>query len=197
MFASGSELVVIALGEPDVAARRLNVTLTGRDAVGAFTLKRAYRLDPTDPSYAAELAGVVSMGILEGRWKAVAIGNGDAPQQPAAPPGRQPEAFRQPVPSPSLPGPAPVVAPAPSAPAAAGAPMQLSVQFQGMQEWQAISRKLAAVPGVQDLDVAGLSARGARVTLRYPGGAEGLAAALEDQGLSLRNAGGAWILSAQ
>lgn len=195
--ASGSELIVIALGEPEPASRKLNVTLTGRDAVGAFTLKRSYRLDPSDPSYAAELAGVVSMGILEGRWKAVAAGNSSEPQQPVAAPLRQPEAFRQPPPRPSLPGPAPVAAPAPSAAPAAGVPMQVAVQFQGMQEWQAISRKLAAVPGVQDLDVVGLSARGARVTLRYAGGPEGLAAALEEQGLALRNSGGAWVLSAQ
>jgi hypothetical protein len=45
--------------------------------------------------------------------------------------------------------------------------------------------------------VAGLSARGARVTLRYAAGAERLADALASQGLSLRNAGGTWVLSQQ
>ena len=44
--------------------------------------------------------------------------------------------------------------------------------------------------------MAGLSARGARVTLRYPEGAERLADALAQQGLSLRNAGGNWVLVA-
>src|SRR5262249_32084686 len=48
----------------------------------------------------------------------------------------------------------------------------ISVEFRGMGEWQDISRKLGATPGVEELDVAGLSARGARVTLRYAGGAE-------------------------
>ena len=57
-----------------------------------------------------------------------------------------------------------------------------------MAEWQDISRKLSATPGVEELDVAGLSARGARVTLRYAGGAERLAEELARQGLSLRNA---------
>ena len=69
--AYGSELVLLAVAEQDLAARRLNVTLTGRDAVGAFTAERAYRLDPADPGYASELAAVVSLGILEGRWKAI------------------------------------------------------------------------------------------------------------------------------
>ncbi|NJO34643.1 MAG: hypothetical protein HC869_17440 [Rhodospirillales bacterium] len=64
-----------------------------------------------------------------------------------------------------------------------------------MAEWQEISRKLSATPGVEELDVAGLSARGARVTLRYADGAQQLADELARQGLNLRNAGGNWVLS--
>jgi hypothetical protein len=63
-----------------------------------------------------------------------------------------------------------------------------------MSEWQDISRRLGATPGVQGLDVAGLSARNARVTLRYARGPQELAAVLDGQGLSLRNDGGNWIL---
>ena len=37
------------------AGKRLNVTLAGRDAVGAFTLKRAYRLDAATPATPASL----------------------------------------------------------------------------------------------------------------------------------------------
>ena len=48
----------------------------------------------------------------------------------------------------------------------------------------------AGTPGVEELEVAGLSARGARVTLRYAEGAERLGDALAEQGLSLRNTGG-------
>src|SRR5690606_25043532 len=74
---------------------------------------------------------------------------------------------------------------------------QFSVEFNGMAEWQAISRKLSATPGIQDLDVAGLSNRGARVILRYPGSIAALADALSRQGLSLRNNGQSWTLSSQ
>ena len=73
----------------------------------------------------------------------------------------------------------------------------IAVEFRGMSEWQDISRKLSATPGVEELEVAGLSARGARVTLRYAEGAERLADALAQQGLSLRNAGGNWVLGLQ
>lgn len=63
--------VMLAVAQPDVAAKRLNVTLAGRDAVGAFVLKRSYRLTLDDVAYTGELAAVVALGILEGRWKAM------------------------------------------------------------------------------------------------------------------------------
>ena len=75
--------------------------------------------------------------------------------------------------------------------------MLIAVEFRGMSEWQDISRKLSAMPGVEELEVAGLSARGARVTLRYAEGAERLADALAEQGLILRNTGGNWVLGLQ
>jgi hypothetical protein len=71
----------------------------------------------------------------------------------------------------------------------------ISVEFRGMTEWQDISRKLSATPGVEELDVAGLSARGARVTLRYAEGAQRLTEELAQRGLSLRNDAGTWVLS--
>ena len=164
--AYGNEPVLVAVAEQDMAARRLNVTLAGRDAVGAFLLKRAYRLDPADPGYASEFAAVVSLGILEGRWKSMRAAGAGSPR-----------------------------AGVPAGPSESG--FMIAVAFQGMSEWQDISRRLSATPGIEDLDVAGLSARGARVSLRYPGGAERLADVLAQQGLSLRNSGGSWVLALQ
>jgi hypothetical protein len=171
--AYGSERVILAVAEQDVAARKLNVTLTGRDAIGAFVLRRAYRVDAADPGYASELAAVVSLGIIEGRWKATkspagafaSSGGADVPAGVRAPAG--------------------------------DTNMLIAVEFRGMSEWQEISRRLAATPGVEDLDVAGLSARGARVTLRYAEGAERLVDALAEQGLILRNTAGNWVLGLQ
>jgi len=162
--AYGSELVLLAVAEQDAAAGRLSVTLSGRDAVGAFVLKRSYRLDPSDPGYASELAAVVSLGILEGRWKAIKAAGGAREGRPAA---------------------------------SGNIDLMIAVEFSGMSEWQDISRRLSATPGIEDLEVAGLSARGARVTLRYAEGAERLADVLARQGLSLRDAGGSWVLRMQ
>jgi hypothetical protein len=158
-----SELVLLALAEPDPAANRLHVTLSGRDAAGAIVLKRSYRLDASDPAYTREFAAVVALRTLEGRWKAI--------KAPSAGGG--------------------------TVSGAGATDFLIAVEFRGMSEWQDISRRLGALPGVEELEVVGLSARGARVTLRYAEGAEQFAAALARQGLALRNTGGNWTISAQ
>jgi Uncharacterized protein conserved in bacteria (DUF2066) len=163
--AYGSELILLAVAEHDAATNRLNVTLSGRDAVGAFVLRRTYRVDAADPGYANDLAAVISLGILEGRWKAIKSRSGGGGGGGGVTTGET--------------------------------DLLIAVEFRGMSEWQDISRKLGSMPGVEELEVAGLSARGARVTLRYAEGAERLADALAQQGLSLRNADGNWVLKGQ
>ena len=124
-------------------------------------------MDAGDPGYASELAAVVALRTLEGRWKAVKVRGG-------------------PVASATL----------ESGGGGGGeTDLLIAVQFRGMAEWQEISRKLSATQGVEELEVAGLSARGARVTLRYADGAQQLADDLARQGLNLRNTGGNWVLS--
>lgn len=155
--------VLLAVIEPDPAGKRVRVTMAGHDAVGPFRLARNYRLDG-DLTYTSELAAVVSLGIIEGRWKAVSVRGGGGGGGTAV------------------------------GGSAAGS-LRIAVEFTNMAEWQAISRRLAQMPDVADLEVEGLSARGARLALRYPGGAERLAAALAEQGLSLRSTAAGWVLS--
>lgn len=73
-----SDFVVVAVLEPDLTKGKLNITMTGQDAVGLFTISRGWRLDPDDVSYTAELGAVVATGILDGRWKAVRRGSQSA-----------------------------------------------------------------------------------------------------------------------
>ena len=128
---------------------------------GLRTLFEGYQQQSA--GYARELAAVVSLSILEGRWKAIKVRAGGGA----------------------------------AAAAAGGEGLTIAVEFRGMNEWQDISRRLAATPGVEDLEVVGLSARGARVTLRYAGDAEQLSDILAQQGLVLRNAGGGLVLGMQ
>ncbi len=69
-----SENVVLAIAEIDKSTKRLNVTLAGRDAVGPIAWSRAYRIYDGDIAYAMEFASVVSLGVLEGRWKTLKSG---------------------------------------------------------------------------------------------------------------------------
>jgi hypothetical protein len=164
--------IVLALLEPDPGNRRVRVTLAGQDSAGPFKLVRNYRLDGTDLAYTAELAAVISLAIIEGRWKLTNARDGGGYSSGGSSGGA-------------------MIAGG----GGGGDPVRISVEFTGMGEWQVISRQLAQTPDVADLEVEGLSARGARVALRYPGGPERLADALTEHGLALRSAGGGWVLS--
>lgn len=161
--AYATDHVLVALAQQDTASGNLLMTLAGRDAVGAFVLARTYRADGGDIAYARELAAVIALRTLEGRWKAIKARAGAGRVGAGAGP----------------------------------TDLLINVEFRGMQEWQDISRKLSSTPGVEELDVAGLSARGARVTLRYALGAQQLAAELARRGLNLRVDGTNWTLSSR
>ncbi len=150
-----SDRVIVAFAEPDLGNKRLNVTLAGRDAVGAFVLKRSWRLALDDVSYAAELAAVVALGTLEGRWKAVQGGMASGGARLSG----------------------------------GMTPVHLYVEFRNMREWQDVRQRLAQVPGLEDFEVGGISARGADVDAAYPGGPEALTAALGRIGFDARQVG--------
>lgn len=180
--AYGTEAVVLAVLEPEVGQKKLNVVLVGRDAVQNLYLKRTYRMDG-DLAYTAELSAVISLAILEGRWKSINVRDTPAVSaanwQPAAATARYETA--------------PAVGAASGHPT--GGSLAISVAFQGMVEWQEISRQLAHTPDLTDLEVLGLSARRARISLSYPGGGQNLALALAQQGLILENTREGWVLT--
>lgn len=181
-----TSLVVLAVLEPSADGKKATVTLGGQDAVGPLSLVRGYRLDG-DLAYTSELAAVVALGVLEGRWKAANSHLSTASAPASAPGGFAPPqgaAYGEGPPSYGARGSAP-----------SGGMIRLSVSFQGMGEWQQISQRLAATPGVDNLEVEGLSARGARIALSFPGSPDDLARALSSQGLSLRSGPDGLILS--
>lgn len=65
-----SDNILVAVAEIDTSTKRLHVTIAGDDAVGPLLWRRDYRLTDNDVTYAMELAAVVTLGVLEGRWKA-------------------------------------------------------------------------------------------------------------------------------
>ncbi|MBS0250127.1 MAG: DUF2066 domain-containing protein [Proteobacteria bacterium] len=167
----GEGLVVLAIAEPDIAAKRLNVTIAGSDAVGGLLLKRVYRINDGDLDYASQLAAVISLGILEGRWKAVKAGVLDTA---ATPPSNMP-----------------VWA---AATTGNGQDVSLTVVFANSDQWDEMRGQLLNTPGVDALNIGSVNDRSADVSLKYPGGAVSLANALGARGLSLANTSSGWVL---
>lgn len=180
------EAVVLAVLEPDLPQKRIKVTVAGRDAVAPFILHRTYRLDGPDLAYTAELAAVRALGVLEGRWKAINVRQTSFARQDAAP-GAQSSPY-------GAGNGGAGASPLPGQASASSDPVRFSVKFDSMAEWQTISRQLSQTAQVSDLDVVGLSARGARVSLRYPGGSAALGVALSQHGMILSQESGGLVL---
>jgi hypothetical protein len=171
-----SDRIVLAHAEPSPDGARITVTLAGRDAVGPLSLQRTHRIVDNDLQFTSELAAVVALGVLEGRWKALkSRGKAEVASLDTERGGG-------------------LVTSAP-APAELGIDsVRMTVEFRGLSQWQQVRSKIAGLPGVEDLEVSQMTARGAAVSLRYPGGAERLGEELAAQGLSLSSQGGEWVL---
>lgn len=74
------------------------------------------------------------------------------------------------------------------------APVQLFAEYRSLSQWQQMRRTISETPGVEDFQVAGVTARGADIALRFPGGGEGLAESLEAEGLVMQQSGGSWVV---
>jgi Uncharacterized protein conserved in bacteria (DUF2066) len=171
---SGEERLVAAILVPLPKERKLQVTLVGRDTVGSLAWIKGYKFDAEDPGYAIELAAVVSLGVLEGRWKA----SGARVQGPTRTPGTEQ-----------------IAGASTTANASSEDGLRMSVEFASMGEWSDISKRLGQVPGVENIDVLGMSGRSARITFRYPDGPQRLAEIAPQHGLTMRQNAGGWVLS--
>jgi hypothetical protein len=169
-----TDLVVLAIAEPDLAAKKIVITLAGQDATGPILLKRTYRIASGDVAYASELAAVVALGVLEGRWKyANSAGGGQAT---------------------AVTKPAWSAGGASSSNSGTGERVAFIAEFNSLAQWNDMRTQLLDTPGVEDVDISTISARNADVALRFPGGAQGLANAVGGRGLTLVNAGTGWTL---
>ena len=76
-----------------------------------------------------------------------------------------------------------------------GVPVRVRVSFDGLQQWQALRARLAALPGVSEIEIEALNARGALLSLYFAGTGEQLADMLARDGMVLANAGDHWVLT--
>ena len=187
---TNSERTVLAYAEPAADGRKLQVTLIGRDALGWLSVTRTYPILDEDVAYATELAAVVGLGILEGRWKALKSRSPTTGSISAdGIDGWNTTSDMEAASGASV-----------SRPSTGGwtsDDIELIVEFHGLGQWQQIRRRLNETPGVEDLEIGQMSARSASVKLRFPGGPEQLAGDLSAQGLQLTKQGGQWVLQAR
>jgi hypothetical protein len=74
--------------------------------------------------------------------------------------------------------------------------MDVTAEFTGAREWRKMHAALRQAPGMRGLEVKSLYARGASISLQYPGGPQRLAKVLQRYGIVLESRGGGWTLSA-
>jgi len=79
-------------------------------------------------------------------------------------------------------------------PAGGGSLVQVSVEFSSPDEWNDLRSQILDLPGADDVRVGVVSDGTADVSLLYPGGGAGLAAALAQRGVSMTGVGGFWTV---
>ncbi len=136
--------------------------LQSQDPAGPFVWKRSYRISDGDVAYALELASVVTLGVIEGRWKVARTQGMDDGGGVSG--------------------------------GGSGSEVELEVQFSSLDEWNDMRGQLLDLPGVDDVRVGAVSARGCRrfaalsgrrpVSRRRPLG----------RGLSMTSANGLWLV---
>ena len=168
-----NDRIVLAIAEPDLANKKILVTLAGQDASGPILLRRNYKVAEGDLNYVSELAAVVALGVLEGRWKAMKARSEGAVAAAGAPAWSA---------NGGVPG--------------TGEPVKFVAEFTSLGQWNNIRTQLLDTPGVENMEIAAVSARDADVTLSYPGGAHARANAVGGRGLSLQNGSAGWVLHA-
>ncbi|MEO0618925.1 MAG: hypothetical protein AAFZ01_06545, partial [Pseudomonadota bacterium] len=66
----------------------------------------------------------------------------------------------------------------------------------GLGQWQRLRAQLVELPGVEQFDTGTVSARGAEVAMRYPGGIGAFRQRMASAGLRMSQIGADWVLDA-
>lgn len=176
--------VVIALISIAQSKNKLRLTLVGFDGIGEISYKRDHLIPDGSFIGAADIAAEVALGLFEQRLKLLRVA---------------PQVARKAAPVEVLPWQTKTQEDAPVEgwqSDVGGARVLMHVKFNGLRHWQSIRKRLAAINGVEELNIEKLSARGADVSCLYPGGAEAFARQVALVGMNLQPDGDKWLLLA-
>jgi hypothetical protein len=155
--------VLVAVAELD-GGDSLTVKLVGSDALGLFSLQRKVKARDGIDEAALQSAARLAFETVQERWK-LTRGSGGSVVTAAA---RSHDAD-EPLPAGEL------------------VSVQVTAEFSGLKEWQAIRARLQSVPGVQHWDLRSVNPRSAEIGFDFPGGPQRLAEMAEAHGLSVEN----------
>jgi hypothetical protein len=155
--------IVVALAEPDGGGDSLTVKLVGSDALGLFLLQRKVKAKDGIDEATLQSAARLTFETVQERWK---LTRGSAAVATAAARSYDSDEV---------------------SPAGELVSVQVTAEYSGLKEWQAIRTRLQSVPGVQHWDLRSVNPRSAEIGFDFPGGPERLAEMAEARGLSVEN----------
>jgi len=155
--------ILLALAESDGSGDSLTLKLVGSDAVGLFSVERKEKPRDGIDEAAFQSAARLAFETVQERWK---LTRGSSAVVTAA--SRSRDADEAP-------------------PAGELVSVQVTAEFSGLKEWQAIRTRLQSVPGVQHWDLRSVNPRSAEIGFDFPGGSERLAEMAGAHGLSVEN----------
>ncbi len=160
--------VLLAVASTGGGSNVLTLRLAGTDAMGLFSLQRKVTAQDAGDEPLMRTAARLAFDTVQERWKLTR--NSFVQGEPGA--GLETGT---------------------EAPAGAGymtgelSSVQITAQFSGLKEWQAIRTRLQHLPGVQNWDLRSVNPRSAIISFDFPGGAGRLTAMAGSQGLAVEN----------
>ncbi len=150
--------ILLALAELDSRGDAINLKLIGNDASGPLSLER--KVKDSDDKSLMQAAARLAFETVQERWKLTrGVASGVAADETSGGAlGYTGGGF---------------------------ASIQLTAQFSGLKEWQAIRTRLRNIPGIQNWDLKSVNPRSAEIGFDFPGGADRLIAMAARQGLSV------------
>jgi hypothetical protein len=170
---ANAQRLVVALAELVDGGKKLRVKLVGADQSGRIDLASSYTLYYDDIGYTTEHAAIVALGVLEGRWKSVNVGFSTAgPDSGGVTPWSSDTGN----------------------PGADGPRLRVVAEFSGAGQWRDLRTRFLETPGVEDVEIASISAQNAEITFAYGNGIGELRNQLARAGIALGDAGGTLVM---
>jgi hypothetical protein len=159
--------IVMAVAESD-GIGALDIRLIGDDGIGEFSLRKRLKSKQGVDQSLIEAGAKLVFAVVQQRWKLT--------RAEVAMPGAQSGDGGQGVAVGSL------------------IPVEVTAEYSGLREWQAIREKLQNLPGVQNWDLKSVNPRAAIIGFDFPGGTERLAEFAATRGLSVENGPNGWVV---